>query len=73
MASTTVEQGLFELGKQHWQAIKDNDADAAIRLTDDQCILTGAAVCRSNGYGNIPGLSCGDSTEAPVLRVIHSR
>jgi uncharacterized protein (TIGR02246 family) len=42
MASTTVEQELVELEKQYWQAIKDNDADSSMRLTDDQCILTGA-------------------------------
>jgi uncharacterized protein (TIGR02246 family) len=42
MASTTAEQELVELEQEFWQAIKDNDADAAMRLTDDQCILTGA-------------------------------
>jgi uncharacterized protein (TIGR02246 family) len=42
MASTTVEQELVELETQYWQAIKDNDPDAAMRLTDASCILTGA-------------------------------
>lgn len=42
MASTTVEQELVELEKQYWQALKDNAAGAAMRLTDDPCILTGA-------------------------------
>jgi hypothetical protein len=39
---TTVEQELVELEKRYWQAIRDNDAGAAMRLTDDQCILIGA-------------------------------
>ena len=28
--------------KQYWQAIKDRDVPAAMRLTDDPCIITGA-------------------------------
>jgi len=42
MASSPVEQELLELEKEYWQAIKDKDADAAIRLSDDSCIVTGA-------------------------------
>jgi ketosteroid isomerase-like protein len=42
MPRTTVEHELLELEKQYWQAIKDKDVDAAIRLTDDPCIVTGA-------------------------------
>jgi uncharacterized protein (TIGR02246 family) len=37
-----IEQELLDLEKQYWQAIKDKDAAAAILLTDDPCILTGA-------------------------------
>ena len=28
--------------RQYWQAIKDRDVPAAMRLTDDPCIITGA-------------------------------
>ena len=38
----TIETELVELEKQYWQAIKDKDADAAMRLTDDPCIVTEA-------------------------------
>jgi hypothetical protein len=42
MATTSVEQELLKLEEQYWQAIKDQDVDAAMRLTDDACIITGA-------------------------------
>lgn len=42
MATTMVESELIELEKQYWQALKNNDANAAMRLTDDPCVLTGA-------------------------------
>jgi ketosteroid isomerase-like protein len=41
MTSRTVEQELLELEKQYWQAIKDKDANAAMRLSDDPCIVAG--------------------------------
>jgi uncharacterized protein (TIGR02246 family) len=39
---STVEQELIDLENQFWQAIKDKDADAAKRLSDDPCVVTGA-------------------------------
>jgi hypothetical protein len=33
---------LLDLEKQYWQAIKNKDADPAMRLTDDPCIVVGA-------------------------------
>ena len=33
---------MLRLENQYWQAIKDKDADAAMRLTDESCILAGA-------------------------------
>jgi Domain of unknown function (DUF4440) len=42
MTNKAVEQELLALEKQYWQAIRDKDADAAIRLSDDPCIITGA-------------------------------
>jgi hypothetical protein len=42
VATKPVEQELLELEKQYWQAIKDKNVNAAMRLTDDPCIVAGA-------------------------------
>jgi limonene-1,2-epoxide hydrolase len=42
MATQTIEAELLELEKRFWQAIKDRDVDAAVRLTEYPCIVTGA-------------------------------
>ena len=42
MTIKAVEQELIALEKEYWQAIKDKNVDAAMRLTDDPCIVTGA-------------------------------
>ena len=42
MSTQTVEKELVQLEKQFWQALKDKDVEAAMRLTDDSCIVTGA-------------------------------
>ena len=42
MPNTTLANELLDLEKQYWTAIKEKDADAAGRLTDDECIITGA-------------------------------
>jgi uncharacterized protein (TIGR02246 family) len=42
MATRAVEQELLDLEQQYWQAIKNKDVDAALRLTDEPCIVTGA-------------------------------
>ena len=42
MATATVEQEIVELEKQYWRAIRDRDSEAAMRLTDEPCIVTGA-------------------------------
>jgi hypothetical protein len=43
MTTTTIEKELVELETQYWQAIKDKDTDAAMQLTDDTCVVTGAS------------------------------
>jgi hypothetical protein len=48
MATQNVEQQLLDLERQYWQAIKDKDVDAALRLSDDPCLITGA-----QGVGSI--------------------
>ncbi len=42
MPEGTIEAQLLDHEKQYWQAIKDKDVQAAMRLTDDTCIVTGA-------------------------------
>ena len=42
MATTAVEKELIELERRFWQAIRDEDIDAAVELADEPCILTGA-------------------------------
>jgi uncharacterized protein (TIGR02246 family) len=42
MAHSNIERELLSLERQYWQAIKDRDADTAMRLSDESCIVTGA-------------------------------
>ena len=42
MADGPIEAQLLDLETQYWQAIKDRDVPAAMRLTDDPYITTGA-------------------------------
>jgi hypothetical protein len=41
MMTQAMEQELLGLETKYWQAIKDKDADTAMRLSDDPCIVTG--------------------------------
>jgi hypothetical protein len=41
MSTQTAEKELVQLEKQYWQALKEKNVDAALRLTDDPCIVTG--------------------------------
>ncbi len=42
MAKKSVEKELVKLEKSYWQALKDHDLEACLRLTDDPCIVAGA-------------------------------
>jgi hypothetical protein len=42
MTTKKIAKELMDLEQQYWQAIKDKDVDAAMRLTDDPCIIAGA-------------------------------
>lgn len=42
MPNKKAEKELISLETQYWQALKDRDTSAAIRLTDDPCIVAGA-------------------------------
>jgi hypothetical protein len=41
MTTKAVEQELLALEKQYWQAMKDKDADTAMGLSDDPCLIAG--------------------------------
>jgi uncharacterized protein (TIGR02246 family) len=41
-SEAAIKDELLGLEKRYWQAIQDNDLDAALELTDDPCIVTGA-------------------------------
>src|SRR5687767_6208629 len=42
MANRTLTQELLDLENQFWRALKQKDVDAAVQLTDEECIVTGA-------------------------------
>jgi hypothetical protein len=42
MPEGPIEAQLLDHERQYWQAIKDKDVQAAMRLTDDPCIVMGA-------------------------------
>ena len=42
MSKEKVEDQLVDLERQYWNALKDGDAETAMRLSDDPCIVTGA-------------------------------
>jgi len=41
MATAITEKELVELERRYWQAMKDGDVEAAMRLTDQPCIVAG--------------------------------
>jgi ketosteroid isomerase-like protein len=55
MANTTLGRELLDLENQYWQAMKEKDVDAAMRLTDEECIVTGA-----QGVGRVDRQALGD-------------
>ena len=42
MPNTALGKELLDLENQYWQAMKEKDVEAAMRLTDEECIVTGA-------------------------------
>lgn len=41
MATAITERELIELERKYWQAMKDGDVEAAMKLTDTPCIVSG--------------------------------
>lgn len=66
MANTTLDRELLDLENQYWQALKDNDADTAMRLTDEECIITGA-----QGVGRVSRQVISDMLKNPPY-TLHS-
>ena len=42
MPDTELKNELLDLENQYWQAVKERDVETAVRLTDEECIVTGA-------------------------------
>jgi uncharacterized protein (TIGR02246 family) len=42
MNTMSLEKELLGQERQYWQAIQDGDADAAAKLSDEECVVTGA-------------------------------
>lgn len=42
MATKTIEKELLSLEHRYWQALKNKDVKAALALTDEPCLVTGA-------------------------------
>ncbi len=47
-----LKEDLVTLEKQFWQAMVDRDTDAALKLTNDPCIVAGAQGCRASARKN---------------------
>ena len=61
MTTQTIEAELLELEKRYWQALKDQDVDSAMALTDDPCIVAGA-----QGIGLLDRKTIGALVKAPT-------
>jgi hypothetical protein len=64
MTATTIEQEFIELENQYWRAIKDGDVNAATRLSDDPCIVTGA-----QGVGSIDRKTLGGMLKSSMWQL----
>jgi uncharacterized protein (TIGR02246 family) len=56
MSNQAVEKELVQLEKQYWQAMKEKNVEAALRMTDDPCIVTGAQGVASIGRDEFKGM-----------------
>lgn len=59
MSEGPIEAQLLDFEKQYWNAIMTRDVQAAMRLTDDPCIVTGA-----QGVGRISQKQFADMLQA---------
>lgn len=56
MMMELITRELVELERQFWQALKDKDTNAAVRLTDEPCIVTGAQGVESIDHNTFRGM-----------------
>ena len=63
-----TKEHLIELERQYWQAIKDRDAETAMKLSDDPCIVAGAS-----GVATLPREALGGMLQSAtyVLEEFH--
>ena len=59
MATTAIEKELLELERKYWQAIKDGDVPALVRLSDDPCVVTGAQGVGQLSRAQLSGMFAG--------------
>lgn len=64
MTTTTIEKELVELETQFWQAMKDQDVEAATQLTDSTCIVAGA-----QGVGSLPRQAIGGMLKSATWKL----
>lgn len=57
---SSVEKEVFDLEKKYWQAMKDQDLDTMLALSDDPCIVAGA-----QGFASVDKKSLAEMMKAP--------
>jgi hypothetical protein len=65
MTTAAMEQELVELEHEYWRAIKEGDANAAMQLSDDPCIVTGA-----QGVGRIDRKTLGGMLTSSTWKLL---
>lgn len=60
----TVEQELVAAERSYWQALRDNDVETALRLTDFPCLITGP-----QGVGHIDAKTLAAMIQTPPYAV----
>ena len=66
MGSKTIENELLDLEKRYWQALKDQDVETVMRLTDEPCIVAGA-----QGIGVIDRKTLGSMVKSATYTLDH--
>jgi uncharacterized protein (TIGR02246 family) len=78
MANETIERDVLALERKYWQALKDEDVDAVVDLTDDPCLVVGAqgvgrleastfAAMMKNASWTILDFAIGDDVQVRVI------
>jgi hypothetical protein len=62
MMTVTIEQQVLELEHAYWQAIRDRDVEAVLRLTADPCMVTGASGVMQLAHATYAQMMGGETT-----------